>query len=148
MARLPITPIQLAAARVPNRVQHSGSFGTQNNAGRMRKLPPPVLLQAGPTLAREQTDDRQINQSQRNVFGTIQQAKGNPTANGNMIEQVEFVANTEQSIHHGLGIPARGAHVLNFSAHAGYRTRVNAAHPAEIYITCDADCTADVWAYG
>ena len=126
--------------RLPNRVQLQ-PFGSQNNAGSARKLPPPAQLYSGPAQAHEQIIDpkipeavlRQLNTLQDNIRQATAQVKANPTANSQLLQGVTLEnggasgATPYTTLDHGLGVQASGIVV-----HAVYGGQITSGPPTVI----------------
>jgi hypothetical protein len=113
-------PIALGV-RLPSRIQQgqvgSSQVKTFGSVGR-GPLPRPILLQPGPALARQQTEDRQINAVAEAARSAGAQAKGHPLAAANLVEGLSFVGNETILVSHGLGRPFRSALVCAPSTNA------------------------------
>jgi hypothetical protein len=106
---------------VPNRIQ-GAPFGTSNpNSSRLPTQTSAILV-PGPAQAIEQFNhpdipmavSRAMNQLQQNVRGALSQAKADPTADKNLIEQLTVNAGGSNGkapwtiVQHGLGKAYRG----------------------------------------
>ena len=89
-------------SRLNSRVQ-SQQYGGVNNAGRMRKLAPPVILIKGPARGLEHTDDRALDAVQQRANDATQQTASGPLAGAVFIQGQSFVSGQAVSIAHGLG---------------------------------------------
>jgi hypothetical protein len=153
--RTPQAPRVNPAARIPSRVQVAGLGSTpapQAPTANRRAVLAPVLLQAGPPLAREQTKDRQANQVQTNTLLAIRQSKANPRANSNLLEGVALQAGVPTLVAHGLGAPFRGVALSGFSAATTWSVQRAGANPQQdrafvlLTATNNVVCDVEVWA--
>jgi hypothetical protein len=140
--------------RVPIRSQQS-QFGPVNNAGRMRKLPVPVIRQPGPAQPIEQFGEgvepnvaRGMNQLQQNIRKATSVANANPFGNGNLLENV-VVTTGANVLNHGLGQAYRGYILGRSSAaitvHEG--SQLAALDASQITLNASGPGTIDVWVY-
>lgn len=154
MARVILPPVP-TAARLPNHVQQGTAAGQPAvafGAVNQRRLAPVIQLQPGPPLAREKTQDRQANEVQTKTLHAVQQAKSNPKANGNLLENVKLLSLQANRVEHGLGVPFRGVELSGFSTMATWyviRPGVNASLDAtQIELEVSADVTVDIYVWG
>ena len=110
-----------SSTTISTRIQ-SGPYGTQNNAGRRRQLPAPILLQRGPVQGLEVTGNRQIDRVQQSIRQATSVIKSLPMAQGNMIENLSLSAAGagNNTVGHGLGRPWKGALLCTPSAAVSY----------------------------
>jgi len=134
--------------RVPVRIQPSGVSRFSSLAAAGRSVPQASIRQTGPALSREHFDDRRLNAIQDKVNTALSIAKGNPFADGNLIEGVTFVANTLTPVYHNLGSTPRGYFVLNIIGNAASFVRIPEHTDAQFLVLgATLDCTADIWIY-
>ena len=89
-------------ATIPSNVQQA-PFGTQNNAGRARARPQPVVLLRGPAQGREHTDTRELDAIQQRVADASSVARANPLGASNFFQGIACTSGTSVTIQHGLG---------------------------------------------
>jgi hypothetical protein len=147
MARIAPTPL-LPGGRIPSRLPQ-GPLGSVNAAAGTRVRPLPVILQPGPALALEQTDNRQLNAIQQAQRQSTGQARGNPFANGVLLEGLVLTpgANT---ISHRLGIPIRGVIIGAVSTNVvvSFAKGPSPAQSCVLTSSSGANVTVDAWLYG
>lgn len=61
----------------------------------------------------QQTDDRQVNDAQRQQQEAVQPIKSLPFGNGNLIKDVTILVGQNTVVNHGLGRPYQGFMILN-----------------------------------
>ena len=116
----PAAPIALGV-RLPSRVQNAQLGSAVTNAfGTPGRGPAaaPILLQPGPALRRQQTDDRQLNDSIEASRSRTAQATANPLGAANLLEGLSFTGNQTVLVPHGLGRAFRSALVCGPSTNA------------------------------
>lgn len=94
----------------------------------------------------EQTEDRQINQLQRNVQALALAVISQPWANGVASDNVTFTATQTQQINHKLGRAPVGFFPIDVQSGYGafYRTALD---DKTISIRSENACTARFWVY-
>lgn len=158
MARTVPSPL-VVGGRIPTRAPQSQLGGTNpaarynpaTNTGSGRTIPRPILLQPGPALSLEQSGDRQLNQIQQSQRQSTAQARGNPFANGTLLEGLALVTGSN-TIQHQLGIPVRGM-ILGALYGPGSIAFALGPSPATTCVltlsgAMSGKVTADVWLYG
>jgi hypothetical protein len=148
--------------RRPTRTQMS-PVGTQNPnapAASIRAQPPVNIRPSGPAYPMPIYEDRKLNAVARSSERTTDAIRALPFADGNLLENVAFVAGSISTLNHGLNAPYRGYLVLNVRGVASNfrsvpnsqtsqsgRQAASALDAVQIQIIPSATCTADVWVY-
>jgi hypothetical protein len=130
---------------IPTRMPQ-GQVGGLNQATTGRVMPRPLLLQPGPALALTHLEDRQINDLQQSAKQSTAQSRGNPTANGNLLEGVVLAAGAN-TIAHGLGSPIRGMLMGQMSAPATWSFSKGSTPSMNFVLTMSGAATVDLWVY-
>ena len=136
-----------SSTTLSNRMQ-AAPYGSQNNNGRMRKRPSPIILQKGPVQGLEQTRDRQINRIQQAVRQAVGVIKSLPMNQGNMIEGLSLL-NGDNTVGHGLPNAWKGALLTTPSAvvvyFVGSTSPANDAVQLNVHVSGDVKCSLWVW---
>lgn len=105
----------------------------------------------GNTLRREQTDDRQVNNLQRNIDSATQTLRDSPYGDGNLVTSVQLTVGTPSTVSHGLGRNLKGWVIHSLQAAEWVLVFVSSRDNTKS-VTFDSfgnasTCTFDVWFY-
>jgi hypothetical protein len=125
--------------QIPSNVQNA-QYGGVNNAGRMRKLAQPVVLNKGPAYGKEHTDDRALDAVQQRANDATQAARANPLSSCNFIRGLTFVSGKPLTVQHGLGRVFSSCLLAGQSAYGSIAVQrpAPALRPASTQNTLDA----------
>lgn len=143
-----LAPVQ--TAKPSTRVQNE-QYGTQNNTGRLRTKPTPIILQPGLIQGLEHTANRQTQRLQQAIQQATAQVKSLPFAQGIMLENISLVSGefAVNPVKHGLPQAWRGVHLMTPSAECTYVVGNLPEYPSTRYfiIAVSADITCDLWVW-
>lgn len=130
----------------------TGRVATQVQLLGAGNVPKKTLGRGSPPAQLQQSDDRQVNDLQRQIAQATKAMKSHPHGDGLYIARAQaFTAGGTVTIQHGLGRAFVGHEVKNVSG-AFSRFIIVPNNDAnldkrQIKIQSEAACTADVWVY-
>lgn len=100
-------------------------------------------MAANVSVARVQTDDREVNQLQSNLVQAVAALNNQPLMGGNMLSNVNLSASGSNSIAHNLGHAPNFFIITNLNANSTiWQVGMDSTY---LTLQCSADCTASIW---